>query len=45
MKSSNEELSKVKGSLENKVEKLEMQKTTAQGKAKHYETQVVALET
>ena len=24
---------------------LEMQKTTAEGKAKHYETQVVALET
>ena len=44
MKSSNEELSKEKGSLENKVVELEMQKTTAEGKAKHYETQVAALE-
>ena len=45
MKSSIEELSKVKGSLENKVAELEMQNTTAEGKTKHYETQVVALET
>ena len=44
MKSSNEELSKEKGSLENKVVELELQKTTAEGKAKHYETQVVASE-
>ena len=45
MKSSNEELSKEKGSLENKVAELELQKTTTEGKAKHYETQVAALET
>ena len=44
MKSSNEKLSTDKGSLENKVAELEMQKTTAEGKAKHYETQVAALE-
>ena len=30
--------------MENKVAELEMQKTTAEGKAKHYETQVAALE-
>ena len=30
--------------MENKVVELEMQKTTAEGKAKHYETQVAALE-
>ena len=44
MKSSNEKLSKDKESLENKVAELEMQKTNAEGKDKHYETQVVALE-
>ena len=32
------------GCLENKVAELEMKKTTAEGKSKHYETQVVALE-
>ena len=45
MKSSNEELSKEKRSLENKVAELELQKTTTEGKAKYYETQVVALDT
>ena len=45
MKLSIEELSKEKGSLKNKVAELELQKTTAEGKSKHYETQVVALET
>ena len=45
MKSSIEELSKEKGSLENKVAEPGMQKTIVGGKAKHYVTQVVALET
>ena len=44
MKSSNEELSKEKGILENKMPELELQKTTAEEKAKQYETQVAALE-
>ena len=30
--------------MENKVAELELDKTTAKGKAKHYETQVAALE-
>ena len=45
MKSSIEELSKEKGSLENKVVELELEKTATEGKAKHYETQVIALKT
>ena len=44
MKSSNEELSKEKGNLENKVAELELHKTTLEQKAKQYETQVAALE-
>ena len=44
MKSSNEDLSKEKGNLENKVAELELQKTTAEQKVKQYETQVAALE-
>ena len=39
-----EELHKEKGILEAKVTKLEVQKTTAEGKAKLYETQIAALE-
>ena len=31
--------------MENKVAELELQKTTAEGKAKQHDTQVVALET
>ena len=38
LKSSNEELSKEKGILENKVAELELQKTTAEQKEKQYET-------
>ena len=45
MKSSLEELNKYKGILGNKMAEIELQKTTTEGKAKHYETQVVALET
>ena len=39
-----EELNKEKGKLENKVTELEVQRTTAKGKSKLYETQIVALE-
>ena len=38
LKLSIEELSKDKGSMENKVAELELQKSTAEEKAKHYET-------
>ena len=41
---SNDNLSKEKGDLENKVVELELQKATAEQKEKQYETQVVALE-
>ena len=44
LKSSNEERSKDKGSLDNKVVELELQKTSFDGRAKHSETQVAALE-
>ena len=44
MKSSNEELSKEKGSLENKVAKLELHKITTEERAKHSETQITPLE-
>ena len=44
MKSSNEDLNKQKGNLENTVAELELQKTTAEQKAKQYETQVASLE-
>ena len=35
---------KEKGKLEDKVTELEVQRTTVKGKAKLYETQIVALE-
>ena len=38
------ELNKEKGKIEDKVIGLEVQRTTAKGKAKLYETQIVALE-
>ena len=44
LKLSIEELNKEKGKLEDKVTELEVQRTTAEGKAKLHETQVVALE-
>ena len=39
-----EELNKEKGKLEDKVTELEVQRTTAEGKAKLYESQIIALE-
>ena len=44
MRLSIEELNKEKGRLEDKVTELEVQRTTAEGKAKLYETQIVTLE-
>ena len=41
---STEEWNKEKGKLEGQVTELEVQKTTAEGKAKLYETQIVALD-
>ena len=39
-----EELDKENGKLEDKVIEMEVQRTTAEGKAKLYETQIAALE-